>query len=173
MVLWTQATHISSFPFSCHPDSFQSSHLALACSIEAESNCIIPGWCDLPSLGRSAKGSFSMHINEFVRLESQAKDNLARKLFCEAFQQPWPEEEPESPGFHLPVDRGGHVAGEMHCTPVFSWHTAAFLPTQDSFPHSFTHRASYLPCSMAKRVTGNGSFCLESIPSGAFSQSMV
>lgn len=58
------------------------------------------------------------------------------------------------------------MAGEMHCIPVSSWHMAAFLPTEDSFLHSLTRRASRLPCWMAKCVTRIGSFCLESIPSG-------
>lgn len=109
-----------------------------------------------------------MHVNETVRLESQTKDNLARRLFCEAFQQPWLEEKPGSPGFHLPAAGGDRVAGGC---PVFSWHAAAFLPTKDSFPHSLTRPVSHLLCPTAKCVTRNGSFCLESIPSGAFSQS--
>lgn len=86
-----------------------------------------------------------MHVNETVRLESQTKDNLARRLFCEAFQQPWLEEKPRSPGFHLPADSGGRVAGELlahllarGCIPAYGG-LASTQPHTSCFPLALFH----------------------------------
>lgn len=52
----SEATYSSSFPVSHRPDFLPSSHLALLCSTEVESSCVILQLCNVPSSGGSAKG---------------------------------------------------------------------------------------------------------------------
>lgn len=46
----------------------------------------------------------------------------------------------------------GDRVGWGHCIPVFSWHVAAFLPTEASFPHSPT-------CCISQLAMLDGKVC--------------